>query len=145
MILLNQAFQPLIRVKTPEINTYAIQNEIEDYIHDNHKIAHYQGSLSPVFPITGQVRDHALALTDRLNRSEEFRDQFELKQGYFIDGEIEHYWTQAGDLLVDICIQQFKNFPTLRDNPLINIASYSYFICDNPLDQLYRLYLEEIL
>lgn len=145
MILLNQAFHPLIRVKTPEINIFALQKEIENYIHDNHQIVHYQGTLSKAFPITGQVRDHVLALTDRLNHSGEFPYRFEMKQGFFIDGEIEHYWTQSGDLLIDICIQQFRNFPFLRDNPLINIANYTYFICDNPLDQLYQLYIEDIL
>jgi hypothetical protein len=144
MIITSQKFQPLIRVIQPELNTYALRELIENFIRDNSSSSYVKGGIQPVMQVTGFAREHAWNLTEYLNRSDEFFNRFEFKEGFFLDHQIEHFWTQAANVLIDVCLKQFRNFPQLSDNPFVDVANYTYLICDNPHDQLYQLYCETV-
>lgn len=145
MIILDQKLWPLIRVITPQLNTYALQNRIEEYLHENSLALYHQGKIVNALPVTGQSQSHAKKLASYLNRDKETGCNFQIVKGYFVSEDIEHFWLQVDNLLIDIAIRQFANFPQLNDNPLQAISDYAYLICDNTLDPIYQLYFEEVV
>lgn len=144
MIILEKQLQPLVRVITPEINIYALKERIEDYLYENSLPTHYKGHLVSALNVNGQSQEHSSDLRKYLNHFSDY-NKFDVKKGYFIKPEIEHYWLQQNQIIIDITIRQFINHVILFDNPLHKIGNYSYLICDNPNDPVYQLYIEEIL
>jgi hypothetical protein len=145
MIILDQAIQPLIRVIRPELNTFALRESIGDFIHDRSSSGFVNGRLAPIFHVTGLAEALSEELARFLNAQKIADLEFGIKQGHFSDSQIDHSWVQSAEVIIDITIRQFRNFPQLSNNPLLNMSEFDYLICDNQSDPLYQLYFEEIV
>jgi len=145
MIILKQKFNPLIRVIQPELNYYALQEAIEEYIEENSQPTYFQGQLVDALQVTGQSQKHAADLVNYLNHHSDVPYEFNAVKGYFADYNLgNHFWIASEQLLIDLAIKQFANYPQLPDDLLADFGNHCYLICDNPDDPLHRLYIEEV-
>ena len=145
MIIVKQKFNPMIRVIQPELNYYALQEAIDEYIRENSQPTYFQGQLVDALQVTGQSQEHAAGLADYLNQQSDVPYEFNAVRGYFSDYNLgQHFWIVSEQLLIDLAIKQFANYPQLPGDLLADLTQHCYLICDNPDDPIHRLYIEEV-
>lgn len=145
MIRLDQKIQPLIMISNPALNTFKIQEHIAEYLENEQGANYDNGFVVPSVHVSGLNNEHATALAHYLNRHNVTPEPCVVVKGYFgRDHYVPHSWIQAGTIIIDITIKQFKNFPQLPEELAQAFSDFTYFIADDQNSALYALYLEEI-
>lgn len=145
MINIEQNYRPFWAIRNPALNTYEIDELVKEYLLQESKPSFYQGQIVPAVHLTNFAARHSQKLSKYLNRHLEHNYHFEVKNGYFADYNlIEHWWIQSDNLLLDLTIRQFLNYPQIDQAIQQQLSDYSYYLSDDPEHFLYRLYFEDL-
>ena len=145
MINLQQNYQPLIAIRDLSLNTYAIDELIQEYLHQEAKPCFDIHTIVPAVYITNSSFYHSQRLANYLNQHLKINHHFHLKKGYFFDHTLtQHHWIQSQNLLIDLTVRQFLNFPQIEDQIIQMLTDHLYYLSDDPDHFLYQLYFEEL-
>ncbi|OGF32420.1 hypothetical protein A2533_03500 [Candidatus Falkowbacteria bacterium RIFOXYD2_FULL_35_9] len=144
-MIITHKIKPLIKVQSPNLNFFQLQELIEEFLHEHSQPTFYQGKIVPAVHLTPDEKNLNQDLQNYLNRHNNQNLNFQTLIGYFHSPEIEHSWLQSSAVLIDLALPKFAHFPVLPTEIRDFLSDYSYLISDKIDDSLYRLYIEEVL
>lgn len=120
-----------------------IQQAIEEYFLENKQQAIFNGEKQDVIYISGMADKHNPALANYLNSSvlKSYPAKADICQGHFANYPIIHCWIKIGNLIIDLVIKQFADKNIDFPENLLSLLDKQYFICDNPSNPFYKLYI----